>query len=301
MKTILLVIISFVASITSFSQPNGGFEDWALEFTYESPVGWQTVNFLNVLSQTNNLSAFKVSGIDKHSGNYALKLKTIKVNVNPVPSLIADTVGVVFTGTVNISPPSLKYGYPADHLPEKLNFWYKYLPVGNDEALVGVLITKWNGVKSDTISLSEIKLDTVQADYVQKSLNLTFFSSDVPDSITVYAASSRKRALSEVGSTLYLDDLSFSGWLGVTEYTQPPKNVLRVFPNPAKDFITFSLANADVDYIVVFDIAGRIIEKINTTSTSVTFDCGTTSAGTYFYTAYKNNTLVDKGKFNVLK
>lgn len=301
MKSVLFVFALFIASFGCIAQPNGGFENWAMEFNYESPVGWQTLNFLNVLSSSNSLSAFKVSGIDKHSGNYALKLKTVKVNANPVPNLIDDTVGVVFTGTVNISPPSLKYGFTYDHVPEKLNFWYKYIPVGDDEALVGVLATRWNGIKRDTISLSEVKLDTIQANYAPKTLNLTASSSMAPDSITVYAGSSRKLELARVGSTLYLDDLSFSGWLGVSEYSKKQSPVLGVFPNPAKENIVFNTDPINVDRIDIHDIYGRIIESFPVKNAYSNFSCEFIKAGTYFYTAYKNNNPVDKGKFNVLK
>ena len=82
------------------AQPNGGFEAWHTEYSFQNPDEWATLNFLTLTSPPNPLSAFKVTGIDTHSGNFALKLKTIAVTTNPAPAMLSDSAGVVFTGNV---------------------------------------------------------------------------------------------------------------------------------------------------------------------------------------------------------
>ncbi len=114
------------------------------------------MNFLSAF--TNPVSAFKATGVDKHSGNYALKLKTVYLNNNPAPNALHDSIGYVFTGKVVISPPSLKLGVPYTGRPEKLEFWAKYLPTDtNDMGGVSTTLLKWNGTSSDTIAFGDQK------------------------------------------------------------------------------------------------------------------------------------------------
>lgn len=183
MKKILFIvtILFFVFSFHSIAQPNSGFENWSPEGSYENPDKWQTSNFLSLLIPPNPLSAFKVSGIDKHSGNYALKLKTVYLNNNLLPVIIGDTTGAIFTGKVIPSPFSYKYGFPYSARSEKLEFWTKYYPIGNDTGGAIVLLTKWTRIKKDTIASGYVKFTEIQ-DYTKMQVILNYNGSELPDS-----------------------------------------------------------------------------------------------------------------------
>ncbi len=281
-----------------FSQPNGGFENWYTVFSSESPVGWQTLNFLQFTLPPNPISAFKVSGLDKHSGNYALKIKTVHLNNNPLPNVLDDTMGLSFTGVINISPSSYRYGFPYAGRPEKLEFWYKYLPVGADQGGVRVTLTRWNGVKTDTLAFAE---DTISynPNYGIFELPLTYFSNEIPDSATIFLASSRHRDVARVGTTLYLDDMAFTGWVGIDEKnSHPPK----IYPNPASDNITFSNLPVNADVIEVADVTGKKIESYKLKDTNLNISTVRFNAGTYLYTVIDTDKkTIFQGKFSIVK
>lgn len=299
MKKIITIFALFLAGIgTGVSQPNGGFEDWVNEFTYETPVGWQTLNFLQFTLPPNPISAFKATGIDRHSGNYALKLKSIHLNNNPAPELLDDTMGACFTGKVNISPTYYKYGFPHTSRSEKLTFWYKYFPVGADEGGVRVILTRWNGVKRDTLAFNESHLYQ-NTSYSQFELNIDYLSNEQPDTAVIFIGSSRHHSVARVGSTLYVDDVAFTGWVGVEE------NALlkpKVFPNPAKEYITFSDITKEADAIEITDIMGKALARYPLKGSVMEVNTSSLTDGTYIYLVRdKSNKLLSKGKFSVVR
>lgn len=300
-KIAVLICLLFFSLLDSTAQiPNPGFENWESEFFSEKPTGWQTLNFLSFF--TNPLSAFKVSGIDKHSGNYALKIKSVHLHNNPMPSVLDDTMGVAFTGLITISPTSYKYGFPINQRYEKLTFWSKYIPVGEDEAGMQVQFTRWNGIKRDTIADGDIILHE-QPTYHLFELNISnYYSNDVPDTAIIFFGSSRKSSLARLGSVLYIDDLEFTGWVGIDEKTEQQKNPCKVFPNPAKDHISFLINTNDVHAIEIKDIYGRTVNTFTVYDKTTTINTDFMAVGTYFYTLMdKDRKNISTGHFNVVK
>lgn len=294
---IILVIIVFATRVI-FSQPNGGFENWTSSFSSESPVGWQTLNFMQFTIPPNPVSVFKVSGLDKHSGNYALKLKSVYLHNNPIPDILDDTMGVIFTGAINISPSSYRYGFAYGGRPEKLGLWYKYLPVGADEGGVRVMLTRWNGVKQDTVAFGEATFN-YNPSYSLFDLTLDYYSSELPDSATIFVASSRHRNVAREGSVLYLDDVEFSGWVGINE---AEVYAAKAYPNPAKDNITFSDISSEADVLEITDITSKTVASYKLKNSTQEVNTVFFAEGTYLYTIRnRENKLLYKGKFNVIK
>ncbi len=301
MKKLLLVFtIVFAGILNSIAQPNPGFENWSTVYNYQSPDGWANLNFLSILPPFNPLSAIKATGIDKHSGNYALKIKTIFVSNNPAPDRIDDTVGLVFTGKVNISPPSYKYGFPFTDRPEKLKFWSKYTPVGNDTGGVRVILLKYHSTGRDTVAMGELFINETE-NYTLFQCDLTYYTNETPDTAAIIFGSSKHKAFARVGSTLYVDDVSFSGWVGIEQHDLFSVKV-KTFPNPATDVLNI-LAQFDEAYSVkVIDVSGKptgvykiqnYCAKINTT---------TFADGVYFFEIRdKKEKILTKGKFNIIK
>lgn len=299
-KLILLIVLIVFNSIYCLAQPNGGFEYWEPDFNSESPVDWQTLNLLGFTWPPNPTSAFKASGLDKHSGNYALKLKTIYVNNNPSPDIIDDTVGIVFTGIINVSPVYYKYGFPYFSRPEKLTFWYKYLPVGDDVAGARAILKKWNGTKTDTIAFAEMDFSE-NSFYTLFEMNLTYYSNEIPDSAAIFLASSRHNDAARVGSTLYVDDVAFTGWVGIEENAKTTSNV-SVYPNPAKENIIFSIQDKEACSIEITDVLGKHLGQYKLKDNIANIDTGVWVNGVYFYSVLdKENKAINKGKFSIVK
>ncbi len=297
-KIILIIVISVSAILNCFSQPNGGFENWHNEFSYTIPDDWQTMNYLSVLG--NPLSAFKATGIDKHSGNYALKISTIFVNSNPIPLLIPDTAGSVFTGKIIPSPTSIKIGNPYTGRPEKFEFWAKCFPVGYDKGGVFVTLQKWNGTSHDTIAYGEIDINTT-ASYTFFQIGLNYRSTGLPDTLIIFFASSYNRINSRVGSTIFIDDFSLTGWVGIEENNLYADKV-KLFPNPAKDNVNITAKIDEACRVKVTDALGKTAGFYKIQNFHAEINTSLFAEGIYFYDICdKNDKCLTRGKFNIVK
>lgn len=75
---------------------------------------------------------------------------------------------------------------------------------------------------------------------------------------------------------------------------------VNVYPNPAKDQITFSTSNTAVTNVNIYDVTGSLIETISMNSLSVVLNLEKYNSGLYFYKSISNNNeLVGTGKFIV--
>ena len=281
-KTALLVFVLLRVIIIS-AQPNSGFESWSTEFSYEVPDGWQTLNFLSLTSPPNPLSAFKAIGADKHSGNYALKLKSVYLNNNTFggPLALGDTTGGTYTGKINLTPLSFHFGFPYTSRPSYLNFWAKYFPVDNDTAIALVVLKRWTSNGPDTIGVGGLKILSTSS-YSLFQVPISYLTGDIPDSATIGFAPSHNNAFARVNSTLFIDDIELTGWVGFDENAKSPRSV-RVFPNPAKNSITFDISHEEAEMICIYDVFGKlmIVKPVLSQKTPVnTFHF---AGGTYFY------------------
>lgn len=302
MKKLVPILTILVSGIlNSSAQSNGGFEFWHSEFSYLVPDSWQTLNILSIFTPPNPISAFKATGLDAHSGVAALKLKTIFVNNNPYPIGINDTIGYVFTGKVVVSPPSLKIGMPYTERPEKFEFWAKYIPVGGDIAAVTVILQKWNGSRTDTIARCDIKIDSTVLSYAFFQTYLNYFSTALPDTIIIGFSSSYKKSIARVGSSLYLDDVALTGWVGIEE-TNPYINKIKIFPNPAKDNVIILAQIDEAAKVKVSDATGKQMAEYKIQNYSANISTVFFSEGIYFYAIRdKKDRILSKGKFTVVK
>ncbi|MBL0308898.1 MAG: T9SS type A sorting domain-containing protein [Bacteroidetes bacterium] len=83
-----------------------------------------------------------------------------------------------------------------------------------------------------------------------------------------------------------------------------PIPILKIYPNPAKDFVTIEYAGFENDDIVqILDIYGRIIntKKTTTEETKVEINTSMLSSGLYIVRVIGNNSMKDKGRFNIMK
>jgi hypothetical protein len=184
--------------------PNGDFETWA-PLTYEDPEGWNSGNIISVVTYSDMMCS---KTADAHSGDYAMRLETVYLN------LVGDSVGIVSTGDLWIE--QLSGGFPVQSTPTVIQGYYKYFTKGDDVAQLAVIGTKWDEEtrqRSQYIRLYQLKpIDTY-----------TFFSDTLSlegevDTINLVVTSGamfkkRKGSFDEIkggpplGSVLYLDDL----------------------------------------------------------------------------------------------
>lgn len=299
-KFVIISIILFFAPIYSGkAQPNGGFENWSTVYSILEPDGWQTLNFVS-LNPPNPLSAFRVTGIDKHTGNYALKLKTVYFDNNPFPSEIGDSAGAAYTGKITISPFAYKYGFPYTGRPEKLEFWAKYTPVGSDTAGALVILKRWDGTMSDTIAIGGVNINTTTG-YAPFSANLVYYSNELPDSAVIGFAASKTPMLARLNSTVYVDDVILTGWVGINQYDKKT-DLVKLFPNPAKDNVNIQASIEAADKIQIMDASGKVMGTYKIQNCEANINTSLFANGIYIYKIQDNkNRMLTEGKFTVIR
>ncbi len=300
-KLLFIFIIIFFGTVNITAQPNIGFDHWTPEFSYENPDGWQTGNFMSLLTPPDPISATKVIGSDAYSGLYSLKIKTVYLINNPFSTQLHDTTGAVFTGKINLAPFSYKYGFPYTGRPQKLEFWSKYFPVGNDTAECAVALQKWNGSGHDTIGGGRINICS-NAEYTHFQVDLTYISTALPDTAAIIFMSSKNANCGRVNSTLYLDDVLFTGWVGINESNTSGKDKVKAFPNPAKGSMNIETQIKDAYIVRVRDSSGKLAGIYRILNNSISINTSLFSTGVYFYDIIdKKEKVLFNGKFSVIK
>ncbi len=267
MKKLLLSIIAAGTSFCAFAQnPTMDFESWTTMnngtiSVPEEPTNWVTGNQLvSFVSPGNSTSVFKVTGTEAHGGTYAMKIVTVDVVNDPSGGQLPDPTGVAFVGKVQLSPLKLISGFPYTARPTTCTFWHKYTPMASDSASCGVVLTKWNGAKRDTIAIGGIVIKTAASAYTLSTFTLTYdptFSTVIPDSMILGFSASclATNTCGVAGSTLWVDDLSFSGYNNVNEHSSSSGVI--VYPNPATDHISITSDALESVSVIVFDVMGR--------------------------------------------
>lgn len=313
-NAILLISILLMAHSAVKAQiPNSGFESWTAQngnVAYDEPQGWATMNVLNqALLGGNSVSVFKST--DKHSGNYASKIRVVALTANPVPNTLPDTIGGVFTGALGYSynpsiglVVSINYGFACTARPDSLKFYAKYSPSANDSAGVYIILTKKNGLKRDTVAEGWTIIGGTITSYEMFRTHLNYYQTYAPDScaIIVSAGGAGVGHKSIPGSELYLDDFSFitNSGNGIEEVKK--NNLVSVFPNPAIDKVTFSAKTNEAYQIVIYDIGGKKINSYQLENNTVSINTSGLSQGIYSYHLInKNNQVISANKFEVIR
>ncbi|MES2592773.1 MAG: T9SS type A sorting domain-containing protein [Bacteroidota bacterium] len=311
MKKLLLTISVFASSaIGVMAQADLNFETWNNVFgssTVQDPQGWASLNTLVNFGGTQ--SVFKETTAP-FAGNASAKVVTVQVVGAAIPNPYAngnlDTAGILAIGTINFSPPGLKYGSTFSSRPTMLSFQSKYTPVGSDSAFVLAYLTKWNNPSGprDTIATGKFATGLTSTAYSLNSLSMTYdpaFATIIPDTQLVFISSSiYTHNGARVGSAFYIDALAWSGWNSVNELNGT-NNTISVYPNPATNNINFTSA-AELTAIEISDITGRLIGSYSTNSNSVNISTSRLTPGTYIYTAFnKKKEVVGRNRFEITK
>jgi len=222
----LCLILGFLGCIFNVQAqqiPNNDFENW----TGGKPVSWDCVN-LN-LGITSIITVTEVT-TGAQNGAKAAKLES-KANPLQAGSVIP---GFITLGEFNVSTQEIEGGAPYTHRPTKLKGYYKYTPGGvNDKAFFGIGLSKWRGTYRDTIGQGVTLIPTATNTWTLFEVPITWTTSENPDSMNIIiSASDLSTFTSVVGSTLYVDNLSFDFTpVDVVSYDNSSKS-LRNYPNP---------------------------------------------------------------------
>lgn len=296
--TTILVALLLVFESYGQIQPTYNFENWVSSGTYNDPSGWVSFNILSIVG--NPITVFRDT-VNPHGGQYCMRITSAGLISNPSPADIPDTVGFAITGSISISPSvSVRSGSPYSARPSQITSYMRYTPaVGGDSSFFFAALTKWNGTTRDTIAVAGTVITGTVANW--QAYNMPFiynplFSNTFPDSMTI-ACSATDDDFPHVGSSLYVDDVTFSGWVGIEENASVA--TIQIFPNPASDRITAQLSNA-ANKAIVYDLEGRELNQYTIIDGILRADVSTLPSGIYYCSILdERQQIIGRAKFTV--
>ncbi len=304
LSSVAIAALSLSVNAQAFI-PNSGFESWGTTAGEDiQPTGWVSYNVFTFslfeTSGANPTSVTQAGTPDNYQGNYSAKITTVDLVSNPSTADIPNRAGVMYTGAVAFSSPYLFPGYASQQKPQTLTYFAKYSPVGGDSAYCAVVLTRWNGSSRDTLAYGIDGLTGTTTSYAQRTITLTYdptFVNDFPDSISIGFSSSSFMS-PQVGSALYVDALSFTGYVGVDEINN--NNGVSVYPNPSAVSTQFDVTVDNAAQVVVFDMTGREVARENFNGKVARVNSAALANGSYTYTIISNEAeVVNRGQFAV--
>lgn len=260
-KTLLIASIAlFWGSVLSAQVvPNGGFEVWTSHGsgTFELPDFWNTTDSIS-LAYTGGFSHSAIKETtDLHGGSFALRLTGWQSPLGPAP-------GAATNGEINTSNFTIIGGTPDTVRHAKLNGFYRFTPAGTDICSVIVSLLRWNSSTNmrDTIAGGEFSANSTTggAAYAPFTVNLSYQDwINNPDTMVILITTAPLQIGSgTVGTTLLIDDLSFTGVVGINELESVVRKA-EVFPSPASSFITIrvELKRAIPLHYSIYDVRGK--------------------------------------------
>jgi len=289
MKFKSLIFIATAFCIGNFAQaqqtiPNASFENWTNFGTYSDPTSWSSYN-----SQLIGMGYIPTceKGSPAATGDSYLKLTVKSVNGVAQPACVLSNP--VFVG--------MKPGFPYNLRPTTLTGKWKYSVSTNNITYIIVKFWKWDPIAqiSNCIYRGETDISPgIVNTWTNFNLPITFPTEEYPDSAFI------KIVLGEVTAIendyLYIDDLSFSGTVGVSEVQE--NSNFSVFPNPSNGVFTIQNIGEDVTNIDVFNLLGEKVFQstnnnlVNNNETAI--DLSKKPKGIYFIQVTHGNSITTK-------
>lgn len=298
MKKIFTLFSIFAFSISaSFAQmlPNPGFENWTHSTipSYDTPDGWNTIAGSTSGFLINCYKA-TIAG-DFHSGATAIRLLT---KANPIGGPNAN--GLATTGTINTASFTIGGGIAYTGRPDSIAGWYKYTSVSGDNGFVELQLLG-SGGDTDTIGYVRFQTPTTTiSSYTQFKKIVTYRSAN-PVVKSIWILSSSAGYTSQIGSVLFVDDLSVitNSGAGVSEKN---KLELTVGPNPATNYLWIKNPQQIEINLTMYDVTGRKVLQTSVDNTVNSIETNTFPMGLYLYTiSDKSKNIIKTGKVVIQK
>ncbi|VBB45166.1 exported hypothetical protein [uncultured Paludibacter sp.] len=290
-STLILDKISFTGVTSQPTLLNGDFEQWT-DVTVDNLTDWYNNNYGSGDEMKKTT--------DAHTGTYAVELKTYLGEENNQPKAQSAQLMNGYYGDNcdgNCYPLG---GYPFTNQSDVLEFYYKYIPVGNDVASVDLYFKKKNSGYDGWYAHTELNASPNGYTYAEIPFDLWF----VPDSVIIQFSSSSWNtvSMSTIGSTLKIDDVVF----------RSQKNNVYKTLNLTAGTLSTSLTSDELNTVTNLTITGNIdardfktmrdympaLTSIDISGTNIVAYTGT--EGTYNTTnyTYPANTVPRNGLVN---
>jgi hypothetical protein len=278
--TLKLDSITFTGVNSQPADLNGSFESWQSQLL-TSPEEWYTQN-------NDGEGVRQTSGYNQEQ--YAVELTTYLGSQN---NHTEAQPGEISTGYYPNNCDSNCYqmgGYGFTQQTDTLAFYYKYVPSGNDKAVVQLTFVK------DGFDISYQSIDlSVSSAYQYEEL--AFDIGEAPDSVIVDIVSSswNDTLLSFVGSQLTIDDIHFKSQVSTGIVTNKNTNSISVYPNPVTDQITIENTGSEASMdISIYNLQGQEIIHKSANTALENIDVSTIESGLYIIKIINNSCVYTK-------
>ncbi|HNS11480.1 MAG TPA: T9SS type A sorting domain-containing protein [Bacteroidia bacterium] len=262
-KITLLTILTFLSISFTNAQviPNGGFENWTANTTgtyaYEMPDFWKTTDSVSLAFTAGLMHSAVKESSEIHGGSYALKLMAWTAVGSSVP-------GAASNGDIDVATQTIIKGTPDTVRHRVLNGFYRYIPAGSDDCFIIATLVKWNTLTNmrDTIAYGQFTTNTASGGTGYSPFTIEMSYNDWtqnPDTMVILITTEQLQIGSgTLGTVLYVDDLSFTGVVGI-DSPESLINSVDVYPSPAASMINIrvDLRQAKTLQFNIYDIRGR--------------------------------------------
>jgi hypothetical protein len=305
-KIVLTITAAVITTLSVNAQVDYAFETWAdvpnAAAGVQDPQGWASFNILTNMIFGMQQTVYKETAAP-YKGSSAAKIVT-----KPIPSTVSipgyDTVGLLAIGKIDLLSQKIQLGTPFGGRPATFSFATKYEPVSVDSASVSIRLTKYNTTTKvrDVIAAGYWVTNVNSTTWTPQTLTLVYdnnFNNVTPDTLII-AISSSGALYPKVNSTLYIDDISYAGWVSTNDLGAIKNNVT-VYPTPARANVNFS-STVNAKNVEILDITGRSVGVFQMVNNKVTVDTQKYESGMYIYNVLNDQSqVIGRGKFEVLK
>jgi len=222
-------------------------------------------------------------------------------------------MGFMSTGEMGNERPT--GGFHITNNPDSISFYYKFDNSHNtlDSAAFGILFTKYDSLlnMSNTVDSYIVNLPGMSS-WKFKSVAFTNLSSYSPDTANIiFLSSNNMIGISNnpgIGNNLTVDDVTFYyGGVGIpAEFVI---NSLKVYPNPASEYINLNLSlkeNTKTINIRIYDMTGKLVQTENLNSlkighNNISVNINKLKQGAYILSLSDENRIILNKRFQVTK
>lgn len=261
---IVVMIFILMVTIGATGQtvvPNGGFETWINDTTYENPQYWDTPN-----KEISSIPIFGTTVVSKSTdheeGIYSAKLETKHIAILPV-----NIPGFITLGNLTIDLINFTYtitgGVPINDNPTHLQGFYKYIPKGGDSCLIAIALFKTIGNVADTIGSGYFSTHDTINDWTPFSAWINYNTIATPDTMNIIALSSAQNTPT-AGTILYVDNITLDYTVGVEH--QNPQAGIEIYQDKETKrlLLFFDFTFPQQTSVALYNMSGQIVNATRT-------------------------------------
>ncbi|MEX1132987.1 MAG: hypothetical protein WEC15_07170 [Flavobacteriales bacterium] len=263
-----LVLLALLPLMDSAQIPNAGFENWLDQGGYLDPVGWLTYN--DVVTPGGWPAITVEQGSPGAVGAYHAVITTVSVPLGPT-----------IQGWISAGTSGSNAGFPYTARPAMLTGQWQYGIQPNDTSQIQLALSKWNSStqSSDGIAWGAMEVTGNLSTWQSFAVQLSYLSPDIPDTAYIQIVSSINFSAPIAGSFVKVDDLAFTGTVGMDE--QLGRSNTKVYPSPATDIL--HITSSEPGALLLFDANGRQVQQARIITQLHSLDASTLAPGLISY------------------